>query len=57
MTPEQRQKAEEALVNHWCESVDISGLMRAYYSERMDYLSGIDDVELVEMLVDNEIEL
>jgi len=57
MTPEQRQKAEESLVNHWCDTVDISEFMRAYYSERMDYLSGIDDAELVEMLVDNEIEL
>jgi hypothetical protein len=38
MTNEQRQKAEEALVTHWCESHDITALMRAYYSERMDYL-------------------
>jgi hypothetical protein len=55
MTQEQRQTAEESLVNHWCKEVDTKELMQLYYSDRMDYLSGLQDYELVEML--DEIEL
>lgn len=55
MTDEQRRLAEEALVEHWCEAVDIKVLIQAYYSDQMDYLSGIGDAELAELLESNEI--
>ena len=70
MNIEQRKKAEEALIEHWCESPEITELMKAYYSGsmeatsmastvsvKMEYFRGLGDAELSDMLEDNGIDI
>ena len=70
MTNEQRQKAEEELLEYWCESPEMVEANKAYnlgiiganhmssmISAKMDYLSGVSDAELSDMLAENEIDL